>query len=90
MLSSLRASSSILGKPHSTAKPSMVVQSFVGGFVDGEFWVVEDPEYLCESVGSVRGHPQLYVPLYIPYLLFIFHLHFALLTYLFVIVWLPP
>ena len=38
----------------------------------------------------VRGHPQLYVPLYIPYLLFIFHLHFALLTYLFVTVWLPP
>ena len=39
---------------------------------------------------DVRGHPQLYVPLYIPYLLFIFHLHFALLTYLFVTVWLPP
>ena len=38
----------------------------------------------------VRGHPQLYVPLYIPYLLFIFYLHFTLLTYLFVTVWLPP
>ena len=38
----------------------------------------------------VRGHPQLYIPLYIPYLLFIFHLHFTLLTYLFVTVWLPP
>ena len=38
----------------------------------------------------VRGHPQLYIPLYIPHLLFIFHLHFTLLTYLFVTVWLPP
>ena len=36
----------------------------------------------CSRVweAAVRGHPQLYVPLYIPYLLFIFHLHFALLT----------
>ena len=39
---------------------------------------------------AVRGHPQLYVPLYIPHLLFIFHLHFALLIYLFVTIWLPP
>ena len=31
---------------------------------------------------SVRGHPYLYVPLYIPYLSFIFHLHFTLLTFI--------
>ena len=45
---------------------------------------------LPDKAISVRGHLQLYVPLYIPYLLFIFHLHFALLTYIFVTVWLPP
>ena len=32
------------------------------------------------TLAVVRGHPQLYVPLYIPYLPFIFHLHFTLLT----------
>ena len=44
----------------------------------------------ADMLPLVRGHPQLYVPLHIPYLIFIFHLHFALLTYLFVTVWLPP
>ena len=50
----------------------------------------KDKHNLINQKVIVRGHPQLYVPLYIPYLIFIFHLHFALLTYLFVTVWLPP
>ena len=39
---------------------------------------------------STSPKSVMYIPLYIPYLLFIFHLHFTLLTYLFVTVWLPP
>ena len=57
-MSSLRASSSISGKPHSTVKPSIVVQSFVGGFVNGELRVIEDPEYLRKSVGSDVGQEE--------------------------------
>ena len=31
---------------------------FVGGFVNGELWVIEDPEYLCKSVGSDGGRKR--------------------------------